>query len=897
MAVLITVGGKSGGDGFLIAPLGSNYEAEISLKTDIGTASVKLQADPAHNVANLVFSNTGTIALSTTATIATVHSQLQSAARGDTTIQVVDAGTAAVLASFTVTSITEPQINYSGRFEARFATDASFTNTNPIYTAVNDNVVPLDGSDGSVWGLEGEPDFAPGSPVPTDLTLPGMGRNLRLNAPIAQRPLGHDSTGAVNPTGKVPDVVSKVASISGKTGAMPPNNIETFTTGDPLIGQLANFGPDTYLAGNAGSDSTGNISIPMPGAEESWAAGMEPMGLFEIRLGASFSPPAIYFRGASKVGAPGSSGMTGLNKHTRNPDSRPITDNSLGFPDASQDFTDFSLEDPTAFTKNRLDALVFDYQALPAGASPQRRNLVRRIGHLLGYLQYVVNPPDPKVAAVQALYPGVFSIRIPGVGDGLGKAKEVYTGKVDADLHAFPGGSPGTSSVVDYLRQFSSFNVQWHAFAFRSDENCGYHHGSLSGDLSMTGNHIGDPHSHTVNGTAFDFQAVGEFTLLRDGAGMEIQVRQTPVPTAPPIADNYTGITACVSVITAIAARIGPHKISFQPGREKTRLEFYLDGKLSQLPGNGLDLGAARVSTFDANGETGLRVDYGDGTVLTATPRLFYIWILDVTVSNTKAVEGVIGYKPKDSWLPRLRNGVDLGSMPAGVPARFVGLYKTFANSWRVTNKTSLFTYLPGTSTKTFTDPDWPSEKPPCTVKPGFEIPGLHIGKNIPIPEAERICHDVTEKDLHNNCVFDVATTGDPAFAKGYMFAQELRLHGTAVQVKGYVPATNRPDRKPIPKVTDAPQHLGLYLAVAATVRPLASGRPTPTGTVTFFVDGVPMNRPVELDDQGSARVTVGPLKVGEHLIRATYSGGGKDEYHSSSSPNLLHTIPAGKPK
>ena len=46
MAVLMTLGGNSAGDGFLVAPLDNTYEAEITLKTDAGTASVTLQASP-----------------------------------------------------------------------------------------------------------------------------------------------------------------------------------------------------------------------------------------------------------------------------------------------------------------------------------------------------------------------------------------------------------------------------------------------------------------------------------------------------------------------------------------------------------------------------------------------------------------------------------------------------------------------------------------------------------------------------------------------------------------------------------------------------------------------------------------------------------------------------------
>src|SRR5207249_743715 len=132
------------------------------------------------------------------------------------------------------------------------------------------------------------------------------------------------------------------------------------------------------------------------------------------------------------------------------------------------------------------------------------------------------------------------------------------------------------------------------------------HKGKLSANLAMHGGHIGDPHTHTVDGTAYDFQAVGEFTLLRNGERMEVQVRQTPVAAANPVTDSYTGLTACVSINTAVAARVGRHRISLQPGREGKQLQFYLDGKPTQFPTEGIDLDSNRVSAFDASGEIGL---------------------------------------------------------------------------------------------------------------------------------------------------------------------------------------------------------------------------------------------------------------------------------------------------
>ena len=248
MAVHMSLGGNTvSGEGFLVAPQDGNFESEISLFTDGEAVSVTLQADPAHNVANLVFPNPGPHNLSAAPTAVTVFAQQQSNTRGDTTIQVLDGG-ASVL-DFAVTSISNPVVHFKGKFEARFATDGASPYSNPQYTDLDDSVVPP----GRTWSLEGEPEFCPGSPVPVFLTDTGMGRNVRLNNPDAVRgPIG------TNP-GQVGPVVSTVHAITGVTDT---NLAELFTTGDPVIGQLVNFGPDTYLAGN--NDSSNLPGVPAP---------------------------------------------------------------------------------------------------------------------------------------------------------------------------------------------------------------------------------------------------------------------------------------------------------------------------------------------------------------------------------------------------------------------------------------------------------------------------------------------------------------------------------------------------------------------------------------------------------------------------------------------------------
>jgi FtsP/CotA-like multicopper oxidase with cupredoxin domain len=401
------------------------------------------------------------------------------------------------------------------------------------------------------------------------------------------------------------------------------------------------------------------------------------------------------------------------------------------------------------------------------------------------------------------------------------------------------------------------------------------------------GSDVGDPHLRTVDGTRYDFQAAGEFTLLRDReAGIETQVRQTPVQTPPPITDSYSGLTACVSLNTALAARLGSHRISYQPV-EQGRYRFFLDGKAALLTKDGIDLDDHRVSAFDAGSEQGLRVDFANNMVLTATPRLwtsYGIWYIDVSVSNTQADEGIMGRIPKGTWLPSLSSGATVGPKPESLYERYVALYQTFANAWRVTDQTSMFWYAPGTSTATFTDEDWPPAPVPqpgefappptaCKLKPGFQKPITPILATIDIAEAKRICKGVTLDDLNAACVFDVAATGDEEFAQGYFVAQDIRLNSTTVHVVGDKPQTES----------------GKSLVVTATVAPLSSGRPTPTGSVTFLVDGVAAGLPVALDAQSRASFTTNDLEVGVHRIRATYVP--SKTYHPSSSPNLLHTV------
>lgn len=394
------------------------------------------------------------------------------------------------------------------------------------------------------------------------------------------------------------------------------------------------------------------------------------------------------------------------------------------------------------------------------------------------------------------------------------------------------------------------------------------------------GSDLGDPHIRTVNGVNYDFQAVGEFTLLKDRSGLEIQTRQTPVLSANPLSNGYTGLKVCVSVNTAVAARVGSHYISYQPRNKEGDLDFFLDGKPFDLTRRGIFLDGNRVSFFDANGKQALRVDYGHRAVLTVTPWFWSshnIHCLNVRVSHVGEGRGLMGEITSDSWLPVLPNGAKFGPKPASLSKRFDDLYRTFADGWRVTNATSMFTYNAGESTATFTDRDWPSEKPPCKMKPQFDT-GAPEPTPIDVDDAKKVCALVTEGDLFENCVFDVAATGEKEFAEAYLVAQKIRLEGTSVQVVSDV-------RNPKP---------GDKICFTAIVSMFHLKSRIPKGTIAFFIDNKRVSEPIRVDEKGRAQFKI-ELKEGVHKVHAEFNVPETKEQNFSNSTSAIFFQTVGK--
>ena len=321
-----------------------------------------------------------------------------------------------------------------------------------------------------------------------------------------------------------------------------------------------------------------------------------------------------------------------------------------------------------------------------------------------------------------------------------------------AIVRTMPQGSPGSQQAAG-----NAFRSAW----------CSAPPNAASADA-------GDPHLTTTNGINYDFQSAGEFTVLKNSdTGFEVQARQSPIQTTfTPPANEYTGLASCVSLNTAVAARVGKHRVSYEPGRggdtgNGQQMQLRIDGRLIRMPVTPLDLGGGNSLVKAATGE-GFEAKTADGTQLSVMSYFWSsqgYWYLDIGVRNTAAREGVSGPVLPGDWLPRAPDSTSFGPKPASLHDRYVVLNQKFAKAWRVSTTTSLFDYAAGASTADFTDNNWPPETgKPCRTS---------LPSNPPIermqPElAKEACAGIKDKARYANCLFDVTVMGDRGAAAGY---------------------------------------------------------------------------------------------------------------------------------
>jgi hypothetical protein len=230
-----------------------------------------------------------------------------------------------------------------------------------------------------------------------------------------------------------------------------------------------------------------------------------------------------------------------------------------------------------------------------------------------------------------------------------------------------------------------------------------------------------------------------------------------------------------------------------------------------------------------------MEVEFPNGALLTATPGFWGPmgkWYLNLNITEADAYEGLMGALPAGSWLPTLPDGSSLSAMPAAASQRYDVLYREFAKAWRVGEPDSLFDYDPTQPMPVSAGAAWPKHSAPCN------LPNQVSATPVQESTAKQACSGLVDVARQENCVFDVAVTGETGFADTYLRTERLQQWGTttilSAQSKREGAATVR------------------YF-VATPVARWPSARKAPAGSVQFYLGGEAAGEPIELDGDGRA--------------------------------------------
>ena len=274
----------------------------------------------------------------------------------------------------------------------------------------------------------------------------------------------------------------------------------------------------------------------------------------------------------------------------------------------------------------------------------------------------------------------------------------------------------------------------------------------------------GDVHLSTFDGKPYDFQAVGEFILVKSLTDdFQVQTRQKAW-------NNST----TVSVNTAFAITIDGYNVVYD-SEFAVGQELKIDGVTYNLAsGQSVFLSSSKIQrsgnnyTFTHAGLDGDISTTDDNDVVIASDNGSHINI-NVNPADDRAgsLQGLLGNGDGDSTNDfALRDGTDLGSNPS-----VQTIHTIYADSWRITQQESLF------GTQTFADQSFPAnyvslntlaEKNPQGVANAF---------------ATARKFGIAEGDFLDGGVFDFVVTGDEGFLKGAKQIADLALQNGDIKI------------------------------------------------------------------------------------------------------------------
>jgi hypothetical protein len=255
------------------------------------------------------------------------------------------------------------------------------------------------------------------------------------------------------------------------------------------------------------------------------------------------------------------------------------------------------------------------------------------------------------------------------------------------------------------------------------------------------GSSNGDPHLTTIDGRGYDFQAAGEFVMLRSPQ-VEIQARQEPFLSS-----------RSVTINTAVAVAVDGGRAAVYS--DPSGLRLFVDGIETLPPATtgGLEITAAT---------DGIQIAAMDGTTVYALG--LGEWGVNLVVAPSPELrdlgEGLLS-ATGDGPLPALPDGTEVDFESDYRNA----LYADLADAWGVSPETTLFDYEPGSGPETFRDRSIPELEAPLDF---FDLTQVLQETGL------ATCGSITDEALLIQCAFDVSVTADPGFVTSYESVDEF---------------------------------------------------------------------------------------------------------------------------
>ena len=269
------------------------------------------------------------------------------------------------------------------------------------------------------------------------------------------------------------------------------------------------------------------------------------------------------------------------------------------------------------------------------------------------------------------------------------------------------------------------------------------------GGAASSGLTWGDPHIETLNGFGSDFQAAGEFTLVRsDDRSIDVQVRQQP----------QLALSDEVAFDTAVAMLVAGTGVEVDPG---LATGIFVNGHPVKLSGAVDHLIGGGELYYDSVGDVVVKWPDGSKAVVYAAGIGGYV-VFTAPPALAGKLTGLLSAVAEPEDAPGLPTGdeVLIGGngkhylVNTGTTLPSSALYREFAPSWQIAPKESLFTYPRGKRTSSYILKNFPGS--------GYVLASVPAAR---LTDIKGTCRKagVTNANLLEDCIYDTAATGRPA--------------------------------------------------------------------------------------------------------------------------------------